>query len=109
MRKVALVGYFAVREEAGRALRELAKRGFHHALMVYKGADGDIRIRDPFLRRVLWIVLGTAIAAGLAKGLAPPAAVRRAKEYITEAIKGGLPIGSGHGPTNHLTGVQSRW
>ena len=51
----------------------------------------------------------SAIAAGLAKGLAPPAAVRRAKEYITEAIKGGLPIGSGHGPTNHLTGVQSRW
>ena len=51
----------------------------------------------------------SAIAAGLAKGLAPPEAVRRAKEYITEAIKGGLPIGSGHGPTNHLTGVQSRW
>ena len=51
----------------------------------------------------------SAVAAGLAKGLAPPAAVQRAKEYITEAIKGGLPIGSGHGPTNHLTGVQSRW
>lgn len=51
----------------------------------------------------------SAVAAGLAKGLAPPAAVQRAKEYITEAIKGGLPIGSGHGPTNHLTGVRSRW
>ncbi len=51
----------------------------------------------------------SAIAAGLAKGLAPTAAVQRAKEYITEAIRGGLPIGSGHGPTNHLTGVQSRW
>ena len=51
----------------------------------------------------------SAIAAGLAKGVAPPEAVRRAKEYITEAIKGGFPIGSGHGPTNHLAGVRSRW
>ena len=51
----------------------------------------------------------SAIAAGLAKELAPPEAVRRAKEYITEAIRGGLPIGSGHGPTNHLAGVRSRW
>src|SRR3990172_3889330 len=51
----------------------------------------------------------SAIAAGLAKGLAPPEAVKRAKEYITEAIKSGLPLGSGHGPTNHLAGVQSKW
>ena len=51
----------------------------------------------------------SAIAAGLAKGLGPPEAVKRAKEYITEAIRSGLPIGRGHGPTNHLAGVRSRW
>jgi len=51
----------------------------------------------------------SAIAAGLAKGLAPPEAIKRAKEYITEAIRSGLPLGSGHGPTNHLAGVQSKW
>ena len=51
----------------------------------------------------------SAIAAGLAKGLAPPEAIGRAKEYITEAIRSGHPIGSGHGPTNHLTCVHSTW
>ena len=50
-----------------------------------------------------------AITAGLAKGLAPPEAVMRAKEYISEAIRSGLPIGCGHGPTNHLAGVESKW
>ena len=40
----------------------------------------------------------SAIAAGLAKGLSPPEAIKRAKEYVTEAIRSGPPIGSGHGP-----------
>jgi hydroxymethylpyrimidine/phosphomethylpyrimidine kinase len=39
----------------------------------------------------------------------PPEAVRLAKEYVTEAIRSGLSMGSGRGPTNHLTGVRSRW
>jgi len=51
----------------------------------------------------------SAIAAGLAKGLTPPDAVQRAKDYVTEAIRKGFPIGSGHGPTNHLAGVSSKW
>jgi hydroxymethylpyrimidine/phosphomethylpyrimidine kinase len=51
----------------------------------------------------------SAIAAGLAKGLPPPEAVRRAKDYITEAIRSAIPIGSGHAPANHLTGVHSKW
>jgi len=51
----------------------------------------------------------SAIAAGLAKGVAPLEAIRRAKEYITEAIRSGPAIGSGHAPANHLTGVRSRW
>jgi hydroxymethylpyrimidine/phosphomethylpyrimidine kinase len=51
----------------------------------------------------------SAIAAGLAKGRSPLDAIKRAKEYITEAIRSGSPIGRGHGPANHLTGVQSKW
>ena len=43
-----------------------------------------------------------AIAANLAKGLALPAAVARAKHYLTEAIRHGLAIGGGHGPTHHF-------
>lgn len=54
-------------------------------------------------------IAGSAIAAGLAKGLAPPEAAQRAKEYVTEAIRSGCSVGSGRGPTNHLAGVRSRW
>ncbi|MFH0765781.1 MAG: bifunctional hydroxymethylpyrimidine kinase/phosphomethylpyrimidine kinase [Calditrichota bacterium] len=51
----------------------------------------------------------SAIAAGLAKGVDPLSAIRRAKEYIQAAIKNSLNFGRGHGPTNHLVGVQSDW
>jgi len=42
-----------------------------------------------------------AIAAYLAKGLSVADAVRRAKEYLTEAIRGNLALGHGHGPLDH--------
>ncbi|MBM3469887.1 MAG: bifunctional hydroxymethylpyrimidine kinase/phosphomethylpyrimidine kinase [Armatimonadetes bacterium] len=45
-------------------------------------------------------VFSAAIAAGLARGLAVPDAVARAKELITAAISAGLPIGRGHGPAD---------
>ena len=54
----------------------------------------------------------SAIAAGLARGLGVLDAVRRAKDYITGAIRQGLPIGGGHGPVHHfhelyrLAGIQ---
>jgi len=51
----------------------------------------------------------SAIAAGLAKGYTPLEAIRTAKRFITEAIRGGLPLGRGHGPANHLAGVSSPW
>ena len=44
----------------------------------------------------------SAIAAHLARGESLPGAVRRAKAYVTEAIRHGLAIGGGHGPTNHF-------
>jgi hydroxymethylpyrimidine/phosphomethylpyrimidine kinase len=44
----------------------------------------------------------SAIAAWLARGAALPEAVRRAKAYVTEAIRHGLAIGGGHGPTSHF-------
>lgn len=46
--------------------------------------------------------LSSAIAANLANGLSAPDAVRAAKEYVTTAIRHALPIGKGHGPTNHF-------
>lgn len=50
-----------------------------------------------------------AITACLACGLAPLDAIRLAKRYISRAIESALPLGRGHGPTNHLTGVVSEW
>ena len=44
----------------------------------------------------------SAIAAGLAKGLALEEAVGQAKEYVTEAIRANLDVGHGHGPLNHF-------
>lgn len=50
----------------------------------------------------------SAIAAGLAKGFHPLQAIQHAKTYITEAIAQSVSMGSGHGPTNHFVGVNTR-
>ena len=44
----------------------------------------------------------SAIAANLAKGHALWEAADRAKRYLTEAIRHGLALGAGHGPTHHF-------
>ena len=48
--------------------------------------------------------LSSAVAAGLAKGLALEAAVREAKDYVTAAIAAAdrLGVGSGRGPVHHF-------
>jgi hydroxymethylpyrimidine/phosphomethylpyrimidine kinase len=50
----------------------------------------------------------SAIATHLAKGLAMSEAVREAKNYVTEAIRHGLSIGAGSGPTDHFWAMRSR-
>jgi hydroxymethylpyrimidine/phosphomethylpyrimidine kinase len=47
-----------------------------------------------------------AIAAELAKGTSLVAAVQRAKDYITEAIRSGPGLGKGCGPVNHHARVR---
>lgn len=44
----------------------------------------------------------SAIAANLAKGHDLVPAVKRAKRYVTGAIRHSLPLGNGRGPTNHF-------
>ncbi len=48
--------------------------------------------------------LSSAIAAGLAKGLALAEAVRAAKAYVTDSLVASqrLQVGSGHGPVHHF-------
>lgn len=45
--------------------------------------------------------LSAAIAANLALGKAPKAAVQSAKQYVTHALKHSLAIGKGQGPVGH--------
>ena len=44
----------------------------------------------------------SAIASNLALGLELPEAIKKAKTYVTTAIKHSLPIGKGCGPTHHF-------
>ncbi|MDZ4184388.1 MAG: bifunctional hydroxymethylpyrimidine kinase/phosphomethylpyrimidine kinase [Desulfuromonadales bacterium] len=48
-----------------------------------------------------------AIATFLAQGWPLPAAVGRAKSFLTAAIASTLPLGSGHGPVNHWQGAKA--
>lgn len=45
--------------------------------------------------------LASAIAVGLAQGMALAAAVKRARDYVAEAIRTAPGYGQGHGPLNH--------
>jgi hydroxymethylpyrimidine/phosphomethylpyrimidine kinase len=47
----------------------------------------------------------SAIATGLARGNSVLEAATQAKAYVTEAIRFGLAIGGGHGPTNHFAPI----
>ena len=51
----------------------------------------------------------SAIAAYLARGLAVPDAVSRAKAYVTAALRAAdaLSVGSGHGPVHHFHALWS--
>jgi len=51
--------------------------------------------------------LSSAIASNLAKGLCLVDAVRKAKDYISEALAAGLDLGKGSGPLNHAFTINS--
>ncbi len=52
--------------------------------------------------------LSSAIASNLAKGLCLVDAVRKAKDYISEALAAGLDLGKGSGPMKHNFIISSR-
>ncbi len=49
--------------------------------------------------------LSAAIATLLAQGLQATQAVQAAKDFLTDAVRNGLPLGKGHGPTNPFARV----
>ena len=107
-------------EERRTAARAIA--GFGPRLVVVKGghAPGDEVIDLVFDGRTFEEVRGpriattsthgtgctfsAAIAAHLARGLEPMAAIRAARAYLTEALRAARPIGRGAGPLEHFHG-----
>ena len=72
---------------------------------VFAGEDGMTVIESPRIEtrhtHGTGCTLASGIAVGLAQGMAPLAAVRRARTYLTEAIRGAPGLGGGNGPLNH--------
>jgi len=67
-----LIGYFAKRDDARGALRELAQQGFTRTALAHKGTGGDVQVADPFFRRR---ALGATLAAILSGGIGGIAAL----------------------------------
>ncbi len=100
--------------EAARALRDLGPRavlvkGGHlqgDAVDVFYDGEEFEELRAPRVpsphTHGTGCVLSAAIAASLSRGLPVQEAVRRGKEFVTEAIRHGLPLGKGVGPCNPL-------
>jgi hydroxymethylpyrimidine/phosphomethylpyrimidine kinase len=103
--------------ERRQAARDLVALGARAA--VVKGGHADLDVIDVYFdgsslvelpaERILTTnthgsgcVFSAAIAAGLAKGSEPLAAVRDAKAFITQAIANSLELGHGHGPVNPM-------
>jgi len=102
---------------AAEAIRAMGPR-----IVVMKGGHGPAS-PDGFARDFIWdgatwtfveaprspdrnthgtgCTFSAAIAAGIALGLEPVAAIRQAKAYIAEAIRTAPGLGRGHGPLNH--------
>ena len=109
-------------EDLARALLDLGPRA-----VLLKGGhmDGDI-VRDLLMTQGAIRVfenpridtphthgtgctLASAIAAGIANGLALDEAVEQAEAYLHEAIRTAPGFGGGHGPVNHLHTVRRDW
>ena len=115
--EVILGRRIATIDERRQAARDLVALGPKAA--VVKGGHADDDVTDVYWDGIEMIeltgqrvktmnthgsgcVFSAAIAAGLAKGLQPLAAVRQAKEFISAAIEHSLDIGHGHGPVNPM-------
>jgi hydroxymethylpyrimidine kinase / phosphomethylpyrimidine kinase / thiamine-phosphate diphosphorylase len=110
-------------EEMEQAARHIHTQGPRH--VVVKGGHLDGPPVDVFFdgRRVQYFegerietkslhgtgcTFASAIAAELAKGAEVTEAVRRAKSYVTSAIRLAEPIGHGFGPTHHFGALYSQ-
>lgn len=117
------------KSNAGRSARAIAEDIMElaagRAVVVLKGGDvhQSARAQDFALMpdgREIWLdvpridtrsthgtgcTFAAAIAACLAKGMSAGKALRHAKHYVTGALLNARPLGSGHGPLDHMWNV----
>ena len=121
----ALVGWQVVEEkEMRRAAEEIRALGPQYVLVKGGHLQGEAvdllfdgqefyEFRSPRIetRNVhgTGCTYASAIATYLAQELDVIEAVKAAKRFITEAIRHGLSLGQGHGPTNPYAAVRQEW
>lgn len=59
-----LIGYYANKDEARGALRQLLRHGFRRITLVRKSADGAVHIGDPYLWRLAIGIIAAAVLSG---------------------------------------------
>ncbi|MHB8620448.1 MAG: bifunctional hydroxymethylpyrimidine kinase/phosphomethylpyrimidine kinase [Chloroflexota bacterium] len=99
----------AARAIAGMGAQVVVIKGGHRAGdaddLVYDGTTFETlpaaRIDTPHTHGT-GCTFSAAIAAGLADGMEPPAAIARAKAFLTGAIAAAYAIGQGHSPVHHF-------
>jgi len=76
--------------------------------VVYDGQE-VVTLREPRVETTdthgTGCIFAAAIAAHLARGAPPLEAVRRAKAFVTAAVRGALRLGRGHGPANPMAAL----
>lgn len=99
----------AARSLLGLGVRAVLVKGGHlrgRAVDVYADASGARELSAPRIptadTRGTGCVLATACACFLARGIAIPEAVVRAKSFVAAAIRRSYSLGSGRGPVNPL-------
>ena len=77
------------------------------AVDLFLDIDGETSLRAPRVDTLnthgTGCTLATAIACGLADGMALPEAVARAHDFVQQAIRTAPGLGAGQGPMNHRT------
>ncbi len=100
-RDLCAMGAGAVVVKGGHANSELSTDVLYDSVTGEAASFSSPRIDTPNTHGT-GCTFSAAIAAFLAQGMEMYPAVARAKGFVTEAIRRALPLGSGHGPTDHI-------
>jgi cyclic beta-1,2-glucan synthetase len=112
---VTVLGYFANRDEAGRAARQLQRKDLSRSVLLHKAHDGTIHTWDPFgRRRAGWMLAAAVLGAGLAGSVGGILSAAPGPSLIAGALIGAIGAGiqvrrSRYGVPRALLHDHARW